>query len=116
MSETTNYNFYDAMVEYKMENYARALDIWKSNQGSVGADTLNYYIGMAHLNLKQYEEAEKALSQVYENSSFSDKAKWYALKILMDNKKYTEAKALIKTISPTVHPSFEKINSYLQNQ
>ena len=116
MSESDNYNFYDAMVEYKLENYEKALEIWAEVEGTVGADTLNYYIGMAQLNLNNYSEAEKSLASIGTESPFSEKAKWYQLKMLIDNKNYGEAKKLIETISPDVSSSYQEIKSFLQNQ
>ena len=116
MSESDNYDFYDAMVEYKMENYEKALEIWAESEGTIGADTLNYYMGMAQLNLNNYSEAEKNLATIDAESPFSEKAKWYQLKMLIDDKKYEEAKKLIETISPDVSSSYQEIKTFLQNQ
>ncbi len=50
MGTTDNYDFYGAMVDYKQEEYATAIEKWKKLlEKKPQNDTLNYFIGVAHL-------------------------------------------------------------------
>ncbi|WOD44152.1 tetratricopeptide repeat protein [Hwangdonia lutea] len=58
MSSTDNYDFYDAMVNYKRGDYALAIDKWQTLLTQKPEnDTLNYFIGVAHLANKNETEA-----------------------------------------------------------
>ena len=116
MSETTNYDFYDAMVEYKMENYDKAIEIWNTSTTDIGKDTLDYYLGMAYLNQNNYEKAIQKLLGIDKNSAFSDKSKWYVLNILLKEKKYIEAKELMKVLPPSIHPKYDEVSKYLEKK
>ncbi|MDF1699322.1 MAG: hypothetical protein P1U56_25945 [Saprospiraceae bacterium] len=116
MGESQNYNFYDAMVEYKMENYDKAIEIWKTTAGTIGADTLNYYLGMAYLNNDQLSEAQQQLESIAENSVFSNKAKWYQLSMLIQAKKYEEAKKMLESFPSSIHPSYNQVSEFLENK
>src|SRR5690606_34514175 len=58
MSTSANYNFFDAMVDYKNEMYEKAISKWTVLLlEDPENDTLNYYIGSAHFVLQDYEKA-----------------------------------------------------------
>lgn len=58
MSTTDNYDFYNAMVNYKRGNYALAIDKWQVLLAkNPENDTLNYFLGVAHLANKNEVEA-----------------------------------------------------------
>lgn len=58
MSSTNNYDFYDAMVNYKHGDYNIAIDKWKILQEQKpDNDTLNYFLGVAHLANKNINDA-----------------------------------------------------------
>ncbi len=58
MSSTNNFDFYDAMVSYKHGDYQIAIDKWKVlNAQKPENDTLNYFLGVAHLANKNEAEA-----------------------------------------------------------
>jgi len=116
MSETDNYNFYDAMVEYKMENYDKAIEVWTSVSSDIGKDTVDYYLGMAYLNKNEYDAAAKKLKSIDSNSPLSQKANWYLLSILIKEKKYTEAKEALKAVNPSTHPMYDEISKYLEKK
>jgi len=116
MSETSNYNFYDAMVDYKMEKYEVAIMKWQKEGGKIGADTLSYYLGMAYLNSGNLKEANTRLQTVPASSSFSDLAKWYQVKILLDNGNIDDAKNLLQSLPNKVHPNYSKLLQELKNQ
>lgn len=68
MSTTEDFTFYDAMVNYKRENYTQALNKWEPLlENKPENDTLNYFIGSAYLASGKVNEAipflEKTASQ-----------------------------------------------------
>lgn len=80
MSETANYEFYNGMVDYKQKNYKKAISKWETLlKEKPQNDTLNYFIGVAHLANKDEEKAIKYLNQVAQNTSgrFSNEAFYY---------------------------------------
>ncbi|WCO01076.1 tetratricopeptide repeat protein [Psychroserpens ponticola] len=71
MSSTNNYKFYEAMVNYKQGDYQTAISKWELLQHSKpNNDTLNYFIGVAHLADKNEQSAISFLEEVTKNSNF----------------------------------------------
>lgn len=69
MSTSSNYDFYDAMVDYKRENYSIAIQKWTSLQAiKPNNDTLNYFLGVAQLANKNEAAAMMYLKKVSDNS------------------------------------------------
>ena len=80
MSETKNFEFYDAMVNYKQGEYTKAIEKWQPLlDNSPKSDTLNYFMGMAQLANKQEEKAIKYFDVVtnLETSTFKNDAYYY---------------------------------------
>lgn len=74
-----DYDFYNGMVSYKEEDYAKAIEVWKHiyNENTPN-DTLRYFIGMAYLNIHNPEAITWLLPVAEnENSSWNSKAIWY---------------------------------------
>ena len=72
MSSTANYEFYEAMVDYKQGNYITAISKWKTLQKvKPNNDTLSYFIGVAHLANKNEGKAISFLEHVTKNSEFA---------------------------------------------
>jgi len=119
MSETVNYDFYDGMVDYKMEKFGVALQKWNTlptvSDKAIGADTLAYYKGMAHLNTEKLTEAEKILKEIPAESSYSNLAKWYLVKIYMDRNELDKVKAMLQQVPSDIHPQYQYIREQLQN-
>ncbi|MFD1615554.1 tetratricopeptide repeat protein [Gelatiniphilus marinus] len=58
MGSTDNYDFYDAMVNYKRGDYTLAISKWQTLLVQKPEnDTLNYFLGVAHLANKNETEA-----------------------------------------------------------
>lgn len=58
MSSTNNYDFYDGMMKYKHGDYNIAIDKWKVlSEQKPENDTLNYFLGLAHMANKNTSEA-----------------------------------------------------------
>ncbi|MEK6154528.1 tetratricopeptide repeat protein [Flavobacteriaceae bacterium 3-367] len=80
MGTDANYAFYEAMVSYKRANYAVAIAQWSGLLEEKPAnDTLNYFIGVAHLANSDAEKAMSYLNALSEqpNSVFADEAFYY---------------------------------------
>lgn len=72
MSSNDNYEFYEAMVDYKQGNYKTAIDKWEALRNSKPeSDTLNYFIGVAHLAHKNEKNAISFLKTATENPEFA---------------------------------------------
>lgn len=58
MSASNNYEFFNAMVSYKQGDYQKAIGVWETLlKEKPSNDTLNYFIGVAHLANDNEEEA-----------------------------------------------------------
>jgi hypothetical protein len=80
MSSTDAYSFYDGMVSYKEGKYKEAAAMWTKLGNKKGfTDTLQYFIGVAHLNNNALPEANQYLLPVANNNTsvWKDKATWY---------------------------------------
>lgn len=80
MSSTDAYTFYDGMVSYKEGKYKEAAAMWAKLGNEKGfTDTLQYFIGVAHLNNNELPEANQYLLPVANNTTsvWKDKATWY---------------------------------------
>lgn len=104
MGVSGNYEFDKAMIDYKIEDYPKAIEAWKKLLDTYpDNDTLNYFIGSAHL---ANEEAKKSLPYfdkviAAKNSVFLQDALWYKGLALLSEGKKQEA---IKHIEKTEHP------------
>lgn len=80
MSVAGNYQFDKGMVAYKARDYKDALAAWAEMARSEKAnDTLNYFLGMTQLALRENEEALALLRPIANdaNKSFYKDACWY---------------------------------------
>lgn len=116
MSETNNYAFYDAMVDYKMEKYDIALAKWENVTTGIGKDTLAYYKGVSHLKMKNLTEAMSELQSISASSPLSDKAHWSLIGIYIKTKEYAKAKELINQLPTSTSPKYEEIKSFLESK
>jgi len=80
MSKTSNFEFYDAMVNYKLGDYSIAIKKWNELQErKPNNDTLNYFLGVAYLAYKDENAAITYLSSVttLSQSTFKNEAYYY---------------------------------------
>jgi tetratricopeptide (TPR) repeat protein len=80
MGKPENYNFYDAMVNYKRGDYKIAISKWeKIHQGKPDNDTINYFLGVAHLADNNIEKSIPFLKKTADNteSNFNNDAHFY---------------------------------------
>lgn len=107
MSATNQYDFYDAMVDYKTEKYDLAIQKWSTLLvEKPNNDTLLYFTASAHFNLAQYQTALKLFAQMGIDSSapYNDKAQWYT--VLCDLK--LDNKASVLDVIPNVNSPYEE--------
>lgn len=114
MSGTDRYLFYDAMVDYKAGKYEEAIGKWNRTR-DVGRDTLDYYTGMALLNLDKRSEALDLLTGIPESSPLRDKAGWYRVYILIRQGTYDRAAELLQTL-PDTFEGYEEVKEYLSKK
>ena len=80
MSTTTNYTFFDGMVNYKQGDYKTAIAKWTPlEQKSSGNDTLQYFLGVAYLADNNPKKALPYLNETVNNaeSVFFEDATFY---------------------------------------
>lgn len=71
MSTTSNFEFYDAMVNYKQGDYKTAIAKWEVLKiKTPNNDTLNYFLGVAHLANKNESNAISFLEKSIQNNDF----------------------------------------------
>jgi tetratricopeptide (TPR) repeat protein len=102
MSATDNFAFENAMLDYKRKEYDAAIHAWDSLQKRQPAnDTLNYFLGVAHLANENAATALPYLKKVPSSSFFYNDANWYAGLAYLKQGKKQEA---IKHIEGATHP------------
>jgi TolA-binding protein len=83
MGSTDQVAFYDAMTDYKNEQYDTARAKWERMlPSSTMQDTLHYYIGSCYFNSENYTAAISSFSFFDEDqlqSPFYEKAEWYTV-------------------------------------
>lgn len=101
MSASDNYEFFNAMVSYKQGNYQKAIEVWQTLiKEKPSNDTLNYFIGVAHLANNNEVEAISFLQWAAEHpkSNFSEEIYHYlGLAHLKNGDKEIAIKALEKS-------------------
>lgn len=97
-NDSARYLFNEGMVSYKEGNHAEAIGVWERLVSENGAtDTLQYYIGVAYLNMEHQAEALAHLVSVAENnqSVFREKSIWYMALMRLKEKDYAHVKRLL---------------------
>ena len=114
MSSTSEYDFYDAMVDYKRENYDLAINKWSALQAnSPTNDTLNYFLGMAWMASNKVEKALPYLEEVTKNNAsvFHEDARFYTALYHIKNNNLELAKQNLSELnSPKAKKLLEKLN------
>lgn len=104
MSTTNEYEFYDAMVSYKQEDYTTAIKKWEAILPAKPTnDTLNFYLGVSYLAEGNATKASEYLEKTMEskNSIFLEDAYYFAALAQMKNDNIVKAKELLeKSNSP----------------
>ncbi len=80
MSAKSDYLFYDGMINYKLTDYETAISKWEAlNVQFAGSDTLNYFLGVAHLALENDEQAIEYLQKALQtpDNEFIHETRYY---------------------------------------
>lgn len=80
MSASDNFAFYDGMVNYKQNDYKTAISKWETISANAPTnDTINYFLGVAHMANKNVEKAVPYLNKTVDNeqSVFNEDAYYY---------------------------------------
>lgn len=113
MGSTDNYAFDKAMVDYKTGNYSAAITSWAKLQMKQPAnDTLNYFLGAAHLAANNADRAIEYFQKVVilPAGPFFYDAAWYLGLSYVKEKKPKEAVAFIrKSNHPQKYALLEKL-------
>lgn len=91
--------FNESMNFYKDQQYRRALDGFQSvYQQEKSNDTLNYYIGVTHLELNDPKAAIVFLSKDFEATHYQQKASYYLALAHLKTGKSERCRSLLETI------------------
>lgn len=102
MSSTDNFDFYDAMVNYKHGDYEIAIEKWgKLQQKKPNNDTINYFLGVAQLNNNNELKAIQLLKNATQQSEsvFLNEAYFYLGLAYLKNNELAKAKESFKSCS-----------------
>lgn len=98
MSTTSEYSFYDAMVNYKEEKYNLAIEKWESLLPTKPTnDTLNFYLGVSYLAEGNATRASQYLLETLKTnqSIFTDDAYYFAALSEIKQDNFEAAKKLL---------------------
>ena len=115
MGNSNNYEFYEAMVEYKQGNYVVAIQKWERlYEEKSENDTLNYFLGAALLAKNLPKQAMPYFEKVLNNqdSFFLDDAHFYLALAHIKEGQTTEA---IKNLEASKNPKGKQLLTRLQN-
>ena len=115
MGEARNFQFLDAMVNYKSGQYKQAIEKWEVLLPQKPKnDTLNYFLGVTYLANNDTQKAVKFLEETLEekNSEFVDEANFYLGLAHLKLKNTTEAEVYL---SKSQHKKVEEILEKLKN-
>lgn len=114
-ADSSSYQFYDGMIDYKQGNFDLALNKWnRLMKVGVQTDTLQYYIGMAHLNKGNANESIRFLSRLITKpeGAFFEEANWYLALAYLKDGDITRASSILKKIRgyPGADPLINKLH------
>ncbi|MEM9340941.1 MAG: hypothetical protein AAGA66_19555 [Bacteroidota bacterium] len=82
---------------YTREEYQKASEML---QYEPPGDTINFYLGMCNLALKDFSNARETLALIKKDSPFNQQVSWYLIMTDVGEGKYAEATQKLKTIKP----------------
>ncbi|WP_288370385.1 tetratricopeptide repeat protein [uncultured Algoriphagus sp.] len=116
MSGTDSYEFDRGMVDFKEGKYQEALALWKPLlEQNPSGDTLLYFVGMANLELQNFQESKEDLQKILSESSseFEEDAKWYLALIYLKQGELDQAKLLLSDLDK---PEAQKLLEEIQKE
>ncbi len=113
LSAGAPYGLEQGMVEYKRKNYSEAIRLWTEPlEENMTSDTLNFYLGSAHLALGQTPQSISYLEKVTQlpDGWFTPHAYWFlGLGYLKENRKEEAIQALEASNYPEAEELIKKI-------
>lgn len=102
------FEFMDAMVSYKMNDFATAENKWSTQLETNPSDTLQYYLAAAKFGLKKYEDAASYFQAVYDNknSAFNNSSSWHLGLIKLKQQQIEAGKSYLQQCN---HPKKEEL-------
>jgi tetratricopeptide (TPR) repeat protein len=116
MGNSMEYEFDRGMVDFKLGDYAAAIQRWeKLIQEKPGNDTLNYFLGAAHLGLRNTDSSEFYFEKVLSvgSSRFIEDAFWY---LALTNVLKGDFEKALSNLDQSNHPEKEKLIQSLQKK
>ncbi len=79
MGSTSDFEFYDAMVDYKKGDFNAAISKWETLPNGTKGDTLTYFLGVAHLANTNETKAIEYLAPLSQqpNPAFAKETQYY---------------------------------------
>jgi hypothetical protein len=99
MGTTNACDFYEGMLDYKQENYKVAIEKWQILlETKPENDTLNYFLGVAHLALGNSAKSLEYLEnqERFRQGIFKEDASWYAALAKIKEGKLDEARVFLQ--------------------
>lgn len=109
MSSASSYDFDRAMVAYKSGNYQDAIRRWeKIYESNTDNDTLNYFLGSAHLAKQEVESAVVYFQKVEQlpQGRFTNDNYWY---LALSYLKMGRIEDAVNTLYKTDHPMKDEL-------
>ncbi len=116
MSNTSTYTFDRGMVDFKTGDYRAAIEQWRPLLDEKPAnDTLNYFMGMAHLGLGEPSEGILFLDRLKgrDDSYFGQEALWYKALALIHLNEFDQAIDLLQNAD---HPKRQELIDQLKEK
>lgn len=101
MDETLEYEFDDAMVDYKMGDYSKStFKFLTLSRDKIKPDSVQFYLAMSYLGEKKYKQAYETLKfYTPEDTRLQQKGEWYLALAALKVNQQTESESLLKSIS-----------------
>lgn len=101
MDETLEYEFDDAMVDYKMGDYSKStFKFLTLSRDKIKPDSVQYYLAMSYLGEKKYKQAYETLKFYSpEDPRLQQKGEWYLALTALKVNQEAESKSLLDKIS-----------------
>ena len=114
---STNTDFAEGMVSYKLQEYTEALEYWQPLlEADPNNDTLNYYVGVTFFADEQPDSAIGYLTDVVssEQSSLRTSAQWYLALSYLKTDQSEQAKSLLEDLTNRDNPYQSRSSEILQ--
>lgn len=101
MDESLEYEFDDAMVDYKMGDYSKStIKFLTLSRDKIKPDSVQFYLAMSYLGDQKYKQAYETLRVfIPEDTRLHQKGEWYLALTALKVDQEAESKSLLEKIS-----------------